>query len=149
DRPPDHGRAREGDADAAARPRDWTPSRPARSRDLRPGDSDRPGGEGRTAKGERMTEPGGRGRSLTKIFRGDRREAGLGGGLKSLVRRISTEVAAASDVTFEIEPGEMVGYIGANGAGKSTTIKMLTGILTPSSGEILCNGFVPARGRTR
>ena len=43
----------------------------------------------------------------------------------------------------------MVGYIGANGAGKSTTIKMLTGILTPTSGEIVCNGFVPYRERTR
>jgi ABC-2 type transport system ATP-binding protein len=43
----------------------------------------------------------------------------------------------------------MVGYIGANGAGKSTTIKMLTGILTPTSGEVLCNGFVPWRDRTR
>ena len=43
----------------------------------------------------------------------------------------------------------MVGYIGANGAGKSTTIKMLTGILTPTSGEVVCNGFVPYRERTR
>ena len=61
----------------------------------------------------------------------------------------TTETIAVSDVTFSIEPGEMVGYIGANGAGKSTTIKMLTGILTPTSGEISCNGFVPARERTR
>jgi ABC-2 type transport system ATP-binding protein len=43
----------------------------------------------------------------------------------------------------------MVGYIGANGAGKPTTIKMLTGILTPTSGEIVCNGFTPWRERTR
>jgi len=65
------------------------------------------------------------------------------------VRRHATETAAVSDVTFSIEPGEMVGYIGANGAGKSTTIKMLTGILTPTSGEIFCNGFVPYKERTR
>ena len=96
-----------------------------------------------------MTEPVVRVRNLTKIFRGYRREEGLAAALKSLVRRVPTEVAAVSDVTFSIEPGEMVGYIGANGAGKSTTIKMLTGILTPSSGEIVCNGFVPARDRTR
>ncbi len=96
-----------------------------------------------------MSEPVVRVRNLTKIFRGYRREEGLAAALKSLVRRVSTEVAAVSDVTFAIEPGEMVGYIGANGAGKSTTIKMLTGILTPSSGEIFCNGFVPARERTR
>jgi ABC-2 type transport system ATP-binding protein len=86
---------------------------------------------------------------LTKVFRTYRREEGLAAALKSLVRRQSIEIAAVSDVTFSVEPGEMVGYIGANGAGKSTTIKMLTGILTPTSGEILCNGFVPYRERTR
>jgi len=86
---------------------------------------------------------------LTKVFRSYRREEGLAAALKSLVRRVKTEIAAVSDVTFSIEPGEMVGYIGANGAGKSTTIKMLTGILTPTSGEIVCNGFVPYRDRTR
>jgi viologen exporter family transport system ATP-binding protein len=59
------------------------------------------------------------------------------------------ETVAVRDVTFAIAPGEMVGYIGANGAGKSTTIKMLTGILTPTTGEVVCNGFVPYRDRTR
>jgi ABC-2 type transport system ATP-binding protein len=88
-------------------------------------------------------------RGLTKVFRTFRREEGLAAALKSLVRRRSVETIAVSDVTFAIEPGEMVGYIGANGAGKSTTIKMLTGILTPTSGEILCNGFVPYKERTR
>ncbi len=88
-------------------------------------------------------------RSLTKVFRGYRREEGLVAALKSLVRRVATELVAVSDVTFAVEPGEMVGYIGANGAGKSTTIKMLTGILTPTSGEVACNGFVPHRDRTR
>ncbi len=88
-------------------------------------------------------------RGLTKVFRTFRREEGLAAALKSLVRRRSVETVAVSDVTFAIEPGEMVGYIGANGAGKSTTIKMLTGILTPTSGEILCNGFIPYKERTR
>ena len=88
-------------------------------------------------------------RGLTKVFRTYRREEGLGAALRSLLRRVPTETAAVADVTFSIERGEMVGYIGANGAGKSTTIKMLTGILTPTSGEILCNGFVPYRNRTR
>ena len=96
-----------------------------------------------------MTEALVRVRGLTKVFRGYRREEGLAAALKSLVRRVSTEILAVSDVTFSIQPGEMVGYIGANGAGKSTTIKMLTGILTPTSGEVLCNGFVPYRDRTR
>ena len=96
-----------------------------------------------------MTAPAVFVEGLTKVFRTYRREEGLAAALKSLVRRRSTETAAVSDVTFSIQPGEMVGYIGANGAGKSTTIKMLTGILTPTSGKILCNGFVPWRERTR
>ncbi|MDQ5871501.1 MAG: ATP-binding cassette domain-containing protein [Acidobacteriota bacterium] len=96
-----------------------------------------------------MTEPAVRVAGLTKVFKTYRREEGLRAALKSLVRRVPTEIVAVSDVTFSVEPGEMVGYIGANGAGKSTTIKMLTGILTPTGGEIFCNGFVPYRDRTR
>ena len=96
-----------------------------------------------------MTGPAVAVAGLTKVFRSFRREEGLRAALKSLVRRVPTEVVAVSDVTFSVDPGEMVGYIGANGAGKSTTIKMLTGILTPTSGEIVCNGFVPYRDRTR
>jgi len=96
-----------------------------------------------------MTEPIVRVERLTKVFRTYRREEGLKAALKSLVRRKATETAAVADVTFAIAPGEMVGYIGANGAGKSTTIKMLTGILTPTSGALACNGFVPYRDRTR
>jgi ABC-2 type transport system ATP-binding protein len=96
-----------------------------------------------------MSAPAVRVAGLTKVFRSYRREEGLAAALKSLVRRVPTEIVAVADVTFSVDPGEMVGYIGANGAGKSTTIKMLTGILTPSSGEIECNGFVPYRDRTR
>ena len=96
-----------------------------------------------------MSEPVIRVAGLTKVFHSFRREEGLAGALKSLVRRTAVETVAVRDVTFSIEPGEMVGYIGANGAGKSTTIKMLTGILTPTSGEVFCNGFVPWRERTR
>ena len=41
---------------------------------------------------------------------------------------------AVDDVSFEVAPGEIFGYLGANGAGKSTTIRMLTGLLSPSGG---------------
>ena len=50
---------------------------------------------------------------------------------------------------MSIEQGEIVGYLGPNGAGKSTTIKMMTGVLEPTSGEILVNGCVPYKNRTR
>jgi ABC-2 type transport system ATP-binding protein len=96
-----------------------------------------------------MSEPVVHVAGLTKVFRTYRRHEGLAAALKSLVRRVTTEVAAVADVTFSVQPGEMVGYIGANGAGKSTTIKMLTAILTPTSGQVICNGIVPYRDRTR
>lgn len=56
-------------------------------------------------------------------------------------------VRAVDEVTFTLRAGETVGYIGANGAGKSTTIKMLTGILTPTAGRIRTLGLTPVRHR--
>jgi ABC-2 type transport system ATP-binding protein len=65
------------------------------------------------------------------------------------LRRTRVTVTAVDDVSFRIEPGESVGYIGANGAGKSTTIKILTGILTPSGGRVRTCGLDPVPQRTR
>ncbi|AZB43210.1 ATP-binding cassette domain-containing protein [Bacillus sp. FJAT-42376] len=76
-----------------------------------------------------------------------KRDPGLRGALKSLFKRTYEKKSAVKGVSFHIQKGEMVGYIGANGAGKSTTIKMLTGILTPSSGEVKVNGIVPYKNR--
>jgi ABC-2 type transport system ATP-binding protein len=63
------------------------------------------------------------------------------------LRRTRRTVRAVDDVTFAIEAGEAVGYIGANGAGKSTTIKMLTGILVPTAGTVRTCGLDPVRRR--
>jgi ABC-2 type transport system ATP-binding protein len=65
------------------------------------------------------------------------------------LRRTRDVVRAVDGVSFRIGAGESVGYIGANGAGKSTTIKMLTGILTPSSGTVRTCGLEPVRHRRR
>ena len=54
---------------------------------------------------------------------------------------------AVKDINFTVEKGESVAYIGSNGAGKSTTIKMLTGILKPTSGNICINGLDPYKHR--
>ncbi|MBL8233656.1 MAG: ABC transporter ATP-binding protein [Bryobacterales bacterium] len=48
-------------------------------------------------------------------------------------------VTAVQNVSFDIRPGEILGYLGANGAGKSTTIKMIIGLIEPSAGQILYN----------
>jgi ABC-2 type transport system ATP-binding protein len=82
-----------------------------------------------------------------KVFRVTQKEPGLAGSVKALLRPSRKEVVAVDDVSFSVEPGEMVGYIGVNGAGKSTTIKMLTGILVPTAGEISVMGRSPSQQR--
>jgi ABC-2 type transport system ATP-binding protein len=81
-------------------------------------------------------------RDLTRHFTVRRKESGR------LLRRRS-EVVAVDAMTFSVQPGESVGYIGANGAGKSTTIKMLTGILVPTSGHVRTCGLEPLKQRKR
>ncbi|BAH42030.1 MULTISPECIES: ATP-binding cassette domain-containing protein [Brevibacillus] len=84
---------------------------------------------------------------LQKDFRIHQSRPGLGGAFRDLFSREYKTVKAVDDLSFTVEEGEMFALIGENGAGKSTTIKMLTGILTPSDGEIVINGFVPFKQR--
>lgn len=67
--------------------------------------------------------------------------------LKSFVRPQYEERRAVDGISFTIDDGEIVGYIGQNGAGKSTTIKMLSGILVPTAGEVKVNGLTPHKDR--
>ena len=88
-------------------------------------------------------------KNITKEFKVLNRREGLMGSIKDLFSGNYTTVRAVDNISMNIEQGEIVGYLGPNGAGKSTTIKMRTGILEPTSGEILVNGSIPYRNRTR
>src|SRR5687768_8100546 len=84
---------------------------------------------------------------LTKIYRVSQKDAGMRGAIKALFGPNYQDKVAVDHINFDIHPGEIVGYIGVNGAGKSTTIKMLTGILIPSSGRVEVMGRDPHRQR--
>ncbi len=86
-------------------------------------------------------------KNLVKTYKIIEKEDGLLGYFKNLIMPQYKEFTAVKDINFSIDEGELVGYIGENGAGKSTTIKMLTGLLTPTSGKILVNGLVPNEKR--
>ena len=85
--------------------------------------------------------------NLSKVFRVSRKDAGVRGAVKALFRPRFEAKVAVDGIGFTVEPGEVVGYIGVNGAGKSTTIKMLTGVLMPSSGRVRVLGRDPHRQR--
>jgi len=84
---------------------------------------------------------------LTKIFRIPKKDPGLGGAVRNLFRPKFDTKTAVDHIDFKIEAGEIVGYIGVNGAGKSTTIKMLTGVLLPTDGSARVLGRDPHRQR--
>ena len=86
-------------------------------------------------------------RGLSKTFKKPVREEGLRGMIKALFSRKYEEVKAVDSISFDISEGEIVGYIGANGAGKSTTIKMMCGILYPTSGEVTVGGMDFSKNR--
>ena len=88
-------------------------------------------------------------KNLRKEFKAYSSRSGLAGAFRDLFTRNYKIIPAVNDINFTVKQGEMVGYIGENGAGKSTTIKMLTGILTPTSGEITVNGMNPHKEREK
>ncbi len=76
---------------------------------------------------------------LTRDFVRRQREEGR--------RRVRSTLRAVDHLDLTVRAGESVGYIGANGAGKSTTIKMLVGILVPTAGAVRTCGLDPLRQR--
>ena len=80
---------------------------------------------------------------LTKVYKlYDKPIDRLKESLHPLKKKYHKDFYALSDVDFEIKKGETVGIIGKNGAGKSTLLKIITGVLTPTSGHVHVNGRI-------
>lgn len=84
---------------------------------------------------------------LTRHFTVTDREIGLRSAMRSVARRRRRTVVAVEDLTFGVAPGEVLGFLGPNGSGKTTTLKCLAGLLTPTSGSVDVLGYTPAERR--
>lgn len=82
-------------------------------------------------------------RNLEKTYKVYQKNEGVFASIKGLWRRDYKTVHAVSDVSFEIEQGEIVAFLGPNGAGKTTTLKLLAGLIFPSAGEATVLGHIP------
>lgn len=88
-------------------------------------------------------------KNVRKEFVTTKHYPGWSGAVKGLFTKEKEKKIAVNDVSLEIKKGDIVGYIGSNGAGKSTTIKIMSGILTPTSGSCTVNGLEPYRNRKK
>lgn len=80
---------------------------------------------------------------LTKIYRQQKKQAGFLAACKDLFKANMTYKTAVDNVSFQVKEGDIIGLLGSNGAGKTTILKILSGILYPTSGKVLVNGFIP------
>ena len=84
--------------------------------------------------------------NLTKTYRVFQKKAGFCGRCASFAAS-TRKCRPSRDVSFSIEPGEMVAFLGPDGAGKTTTLKMLSGLIYPTAGAAQVLGFCPGNAR--
>ena len=82
-------------------------------------------------------------KDISKSFTISSKSPGIKGTLKHFFNRKTIEKKVVKNINFEIKEGEIVGFLGANGAGKTTILKILCGLLYPSSGYISVAGSIP------
>ena len=84
-------------------------------------------------------------KNLSKSFNVSSKEPGFKGTIKHFFKRETKSLKVIKNISFEIKEGEIVGFLGANGAGKTTILKMLCGLIYPSEGSISVSGYLPYR----
>ena len=84
-------------------------------------------------------------KNLSKSFDISSKDPGLKGTFKHFFRRQTKSLKVIKNISFKIKEGEIVGFLGANGAGKTTILKMLCGLIYPSEGSISVSGYLPFR----
>ncbi len=82
-------------------------------------------------------------KNLKKVFNVPIKQEGLLNRFIGVFHRKWELFIAVNEISFNVKQGEFLGYLGPNGSGKTTTIKMLSGVLTPNEGKAKCLGFTP------
>jgi len=82
-------------------------------------------------------------KNLSKTFKVPRKDAGLKNAFKSLLKKEYITKTALDDISLEVSKGEILGLVGSNGAGKTTLVKILSGIISSTSGSAQVLGFDP------